>query len=72
MELPQLIWLNAEQILETARRDVMLGDLLSAGSELIPGSSPSPQLETLTRMTDSQEALALALGDKMPSVYRGF
>ena len=70
MELPQLIWLNAEQVLETARRDVMLGELLAGGSDLIPGPSPSPQLDTLTRMTDSQEALALE--DKMPSVYRSF
>jgi hypothetical protein len=72
MELPHLIWLSAEQVLLTARRDVIFGDLLSAGSELIPGSSLSPQMESLTRMTDSQEALALALGDEMPSVYRSF
>ncbi len=72
MELPQLIWLSAEQVLETARRDVMLGELLAAGSELISGGSPSPRLETVTRMTDSQEALALALGDETPSVYCSF
>jgi len=72
MELPQLIWLSAEQVLETARRDVTLGDLIAGGSELISGPLPSPQLETLTRLTDSQEALALALGDETPEVYRGF
>jgi hypothetical protein len=72
MELPQLIWLTAEQVLETARRDITLGELLAGGSELIHGTSPSPLLETQTRMTDSQEALALALGDETPAVYRSF
>ena len=40
-----------------------------AGAALVPGQSGSPPLDTLARMTDSQEALALALDDEMPSFY---
>jgi 8-oxo-dGTP pyrophosphatase MutT (NUDIX family) len=72
MELPHLIWLSAEQVLESARRDITLGELLAGGAELIPGTSTAPHPENQARMTDSQEALALALGDETPSVYLGF
>ena len=42
-----------------------------AGAALVPGRSGSPPLDGLARMTDSQEALALALDDEMPSFYEG-
>ena len=72
LELPNLIWLSAEQVLETARRDVTLRELLAAGAECISGPLGKPPLDGLLRMTDSQEALALALGDRTPEVYRSF
>jgi len=70
-ELPNLIWLPSTLVLETARRDVPLGELLMAGAALVPGRSVSPSLDGLARMTDSQEALALALGHETPSFYDG-
>jgi 8-oxo-dGTP pyrophosphatase MutT (NUDIX family) len=70
-ELPNLIWLPAAWVLETARRDVPLGELLMAGAALVPGRSGSPPLDGLARMTDSQEALALALDSATPSFYEG-
>ncbi len=70
-ELPNLIWLPANWVLETARRDVPLGELLMAGAALIPGRPGSPPLDGLARMTDSQEALALALGSELPAFYEG-
>lgn len=69
MELPSLIWLTPARILQTARDDVLLRDLLEAGAELIerdPGSAPR---DGWTRLTDSQEALALALGDDTVAFY---
>ena len=72
LELPNLIWLSAEQVLETARRDVTLRELLAAGAECISEPLGKPPLAGLLRMTDSQEALALALGDRTPEVYRSF
>lgn len=72
LELPNLIWLSAEQVLETARRDVTLQELLAAGAECLSGPLGKPPLDGLLRMTDSQEALALALGDRTPKVYRAF
>ena len=70
-ELPNLIWLPSTLVLETARRDVPLGELLMAGAALVPGRSGSPSLDSLARMTGSQEALALALDDELPSFYEG-
>jgi hypothetical protein len=72
MELPYLIWLPAEQILETARRDVPLHELLAAGAELVAEPQGRPPLDGMCRMTDSQEALALALGDQTTEVYLAF
>jgi 8-oxo-dGTP pyrophosphatase MutT (NUDIX family) len=69
MELPSLIWLDPAQILETARYDVPLGRLLSTGAELIVGGAGPPPKTSRVRLTDSQEALALALGDEAPSFY---
>ncbi|MFQ5812895.1 MAG: NUDIX hydrolase [Anaerolineae bacterium] len=63
MELPALIWLRPAHVLETARQDVPLCNLLDSGAELVEGESdPLPETAML-RLTDSQEALALALGD---------
>ena len=72
MELPWLMWLTPELILETARRDVSLTSLLHSGAELIVGDSGGPPETSVTRLTDSQEALAIALGDQTPAVYRSF
>jgi 8-oxo-dGTP pyrophosphatase MutT (NUDIX family) len=62
MELPALIWLKPAQILETARRDILLDELLNAGAELVQGEEPMPE-RAWARLADSQEALVLALGD---------
>lgn len=70
MELPWLIWLSAAQVQQTAHDDVPLRDLLLHGAELITRpADPPPSPAALTRLTDSQEALILALGDKAAAVY---
>jgi len=69
MELPHLIWLKPEQILETAREDVPLRKLLNSGAELIVGDLEAPPESYLVRLTDSQEAVALALGKSTLSFY---
>lgn len=68
-ELPALLWLPAAALLETAQHDVPLGRLLAAGAELVcrdgvrlPGTMPA-------RLSDSQEALVLALGAEAPAFY---
>ena len=72
MELPALIWLEPVHILETAHRDVPLNKLLSSGAELVEGESGLPPEQSWARMTDSQEALALALEDDGLSFYWSF
>jgi 8-oxo-dGTP pyrophosphatase MutT (NUDIX family) len=70
LELPALLWLKPAHILETARRDVPLRELLNSGAEAVEGEA-GPLPETAwARMTDSQEALALALGDGARSFYK--
>lgn len=69
MELPALIWLKPSQVVETARRDVLLRELLDSGAELIQGEGGKIPKMGWMRMTDSQEALALALGDDALSFY---
>jgi hypothetical protein len=69
MELPCLLWLGPEQILSVARADVPLGRLLQDGATLVRGESDAPPQTGLVRLTDSQEALALALDDRAPSFY---
>ena len=70
MELPALIWLRPAQVVETARRDVLLRHLLAAGAELVE-SAPAAMPETAwVRLTDSQEALVLALGDDALGFYQ--
>jgi 8-oxo-dGTP pyrophosphatase MutT (NUDIX family) len=62
-ELPTLIWLTPEQILETARRDVLFSELLASGTPVLRLREGYPADEHWARLTDSQEALALSLGD---------
>jgi len=69
MELPALIWLKPSQVVETARRDVLLRELLDSGAELVQGEGGKMPEMGWIRMTDSQEALALALGDDALSFY---
>jgi hypothetical protein len=69
MELPALIWLKPGQVVETARRDVLLRELLDSGAELVQGEGAKMPGTGWMRMTDSQEALALALGDDALSFY---
>jgi 8-oxo-dGTP pyrophosphatase MutT (NUDIX family) len=69
-ELPWLLWLDADQVLATARADVFLEDLLRDGAELVTGDAGPPPPGSLARLTDSQEALGLALGDTLPALYR--
>lgn len=69
MELPVLIWLRPAHVPETARQDVPLRHLLDSGAELVEGASgPLPETAWV-RLTDSQEALALALGDDALTFY---
>ena len=69
MELPHLIWLKPEHILETATDDVPLGRLVNSGAELIVGDLGFPPRSSWVRLTDSQEALAIALGKTTLSFY---
>lgn len=55
--------------LETARQDVPLRDLLDSGAELVEGESGQLPESAWVRLTDSQEALALALGDDALTFY---
>lgn len=70
-ELPYLIWLRPAQIVTAARRDVPLSSLLAAGAELVTGPAGPPAEDLWLRMTDSQEALVLALGEAAESYYDG-
>lgn len=69
-ELPWLIWLRPEHVLRTARADCLLEHLLEDGAELVLGEGPPPEGSLWVRMTDSQEALAIALGECLPAFYR--
>jgi len=69
LELPALLWLKPAHVVETARRDVPLRELLNSGAEVVEGGA-GPLPETVwARMTDSQEGLVLALGDGALSFY---
>ncbi len=63
MELPALIWLTPAQVVETARRDVPLAGLLAQGAELLADPARPLPPDVWLRLTDSQEALVLALAD---------
>ncbi len=69
MELSALIWLKPTQIVETARRDVTLSDLLNSGAELVKGERELMPETGWVRLTDSQEALVLALGESALPFY---
>ena len=69
MELPYLIWLQPEQILALAQDDITIGKLQKIGAELITGPMGFPALDWQARLTDSQEALALALGENTADFY---
>lgn len=69
MELPALMWLNPEQVVEVAARDVAMRALIEAGAELVERvEAPLPKT-AWARLTDSQEALALALGKEALAFY---
>ena len=68
-ELPALIWLTPEQILETARRDIRFGDLLEAGIPILRLRQDYPAPEHWARLTDSQEALALSMEEAVLDYY---
>jgi hypothetical protein len=69
MELPYLIWIKPEQIRQTARRDLQIGDLLAKGGVLVASDYGTPPKDGWARLTDSQEALAIALGDEAIDFY---
>lgn len=69
MELPAFIWLAPAHIVQTGCRDVPLSSLLSAGARLLENHAMSLADDLLVRLTDSQEALVLALGDHAVSFY---
>lgn len=69
-ELPAAIWLSPEQLLLVAQRDMPLQELLDQGAgflEARPGSLPR---DAFARLTDSQEALVLALGETAVWFYK--
>jgi len=68
-ELSALIWLKPPHVLEMARRDVPLRELLNSGAEVVQSRLGILPETAWVRMTDSQEALALALGDGAVSFY---
>ena len=69
MELPALMWLKPEQIVEVAARDVAMRTLLDAGVELLERVGAALPRAAWVRLTDSQEALALALGEDALAFY---
>ena len=68
-EHPTLVWLSPAQVVQTAREDVPLRHLLDAGAVLVEREAGTLPDVALARMTDSQEALALALGDEAVTFY---
>ena len=69
MELPALLWLKPLQVVETARQDVPLNTLLHSGAELVESEKGCLPRTAWARLTDSQEALILALEDNALSFY---
>ncbi|HOR01081.1 MAG TPA: hypothetical protein PLJ35_19880 [Anaerolineae bacterium] len=69
MELPALIWLTPAQLVETARRDVPLATLLARGAELLADHTRPLPGGLWLRLTDSQEALVLALAEDAQPFY---
>jgi 8-oxo-dGTP pyrophosphatase MutT (NUDIX family) len=68
-ELPGLIWLNPMQLVELARRDLPFRELEETGARLQWLGCPDTPEATMARLTDSQEALILALGASAHRFY---
>ena len=62
-ELSAVIWLHPAHVVNTAREDVPLMTLLESGAELVEAKPGSLPRTGWVRLTDSQEALVLALRD---------
>lgn len=71
-ELPWLIWINSRQILQTASYDIPLEQLLRDGARLISAKVKPPAKNTMVRLTDSQEALAMALREDTIPFYENY
>jgi hypothetical protein len=69
MELPALMWLKPEQVVEAAARDVAMRILMDAGAELMERAEAPLPKTAWVRLTDSQEALTLALGKDALAFY---
>ena len=63
-ELPHLMWLKPEQILETGRGDVTLSKLLDDGAVMMGDALELTADHYMVRLTDSQDAIVLAVGDE--------
>jgi 8-oxo-dGTP pyrophosphatase MutT (NUDIX family) len=69
-EIPYLIWLTPDQILDAARYDLALEQLMNEGAEVAVYQAQTFPTAAITRLTDSQEALSLALGEQTKSFYK--
>jgi hypothetical protein len=69
MELPALIWLRLPHVIQTARQDVPLSQLLDSGATLVENELDMLPRTAWVRLTDSQEALVLALGEDALPFY---
>lgn len=70
MELAALLWLKPEQVGEVAGRDIAMRALMDGGAELVErAEAPLPKAAWM-RLTDSQEALAIALGEEALAFYK--
>lgn len=67
-EIPFLARLDPETLTALARTDRPFGSLAAGWKMLAP--SACPPADTVVRLTDSQEALILALGDRALPFYR--
>jgi 8-oxo-dGTP pyrophosphatase MutT (NUDIX family) len=68
-ELPALIWLEPDMAVKCARQDIGLMALLAQGAEVVARQDARWDSSSLVRLTDSQEALILALGDDAVTFY---
>ena len=69
MELPALIWVKPTHVIQTARQDVPLSQLLESGATLVENELDMLPRTAWVRLTDSQEALVLALGEDALPFY---
>jgi 8-oxo-dGTP pyrophosphatase MutT (NUDIX family) len=66
-ELPALAWLSPAHVVATAHHDLPLRQLLDGGASLIESAADPVPRTAWVRLTDSQEALAIALqADAVP------